>query len=79
MRTTLNLDDRLVEAAKRYAAREGTTLTAVIDAALRRFLASQRRTQHGFRLAVRVHSTRARDGVDIEDRDALYDLMEGRR
>jgi hypothetical protein len=79
MRTTLNLDDRIVEAAKRYAAREGTSLTAVIDRALRQFLASQRRTPHDFRLELKIRSTRVRPGVDMEDRDALYDLMEERR
>jgi hypothetical protein len=78
MRTTLNLDDRLVAAAKRYAAREGSTLTAVIDAALRQFLAPSRRPSRSFRLDLKVRSTTALPGVDLEDRNALYDLMEGR-
>jgi hypothetical protein len=78
MRTTLNLDDRLVEAAKRRAARERTTLTAVIDAALRQYLAPARRPSRPFRLDLKVRSTKALPGVDLEDRGALYDLMEGR-
>jgi hypothetical protein len=51
----------------------------VIDKALRQFLASQRRTPHDFRLELKIRSTRVRPGVDMEDRDALYDLMEERR
>lgn len=39
MRTTLNLPDALVEAAKRRAADEGTTLTGLIEQGLRRVLA----------------------------------------
>jgi hypothetical protein len=35
MRTTLNLDDHLLIAAKRLAAERGTTLTAVMEDALR--------------------------------------------
>ncbi|MBS1869206.1 MAG: type II toxin-antitoxin system VapB family antitoxin [Actinobacteria bacterium] len=35
MRTTLNLDDDLLRAAKRLAAERGTTLTALMEDALR--------------------------------------------
>lgn len=38
MRTTLNLPDALVEAAKRRAADRGTTLTSLIEEGLRRVL-----------------------------------------
>ena len=38
MRTTLNLDDDLVKAAKIAAIREGATLSALIEAALREHL-----------------------------------------
>lgn len=39
MRTTLNLPDALVEAAKQRAADRGTTLTSLIEEGLRRVLA----------------------------------------
>ncbi len=39
MRTTLNLPDALVEAAKRRAADRGTTLTSLIEEGLRHVLA----------------------------------------
>jgi hypothetical protein len=79
MRTTLNLDDRIVAAAKRHAARDGTTLTAVIDTALRQYLAAQRPVPAGFKLEVKVKKTRALPGIDLEDRAALYEILEGRR
>lgn len=79
MRTTLNLDDRVAQAAKRYAEQHDTTLTAIVDAALRQYLSSMRRGRAGFRLQLHVRDTGPRPGVNLEDRDALYDLMEDRR
>lgn len=38
MRTTLNLDDTLVRAAKRHAAEGGRTLTSVVEQGLRAVL-----------------------------------------
>ena len=78
MRTTLQLDDRVVEGAKRYAAREGTTLTAVIERALRQFLAANRQPRPPFKLSLRARSTGPLPGVDLDDRDALYERMDGR-
>lgn len=75
MRTTLNLNDELVRLAKRRALETGTTLTAVIEDALR---AHVRRPEQG--QPVEFHWTvvagGVRPGVDLDDRDALYDLME---
>jgi hypothetical protein len=38
MRTTLDIEDRLLREAKSVAAQHGTTLTAIIEQALRRLL-----------------------------------------
>jgi len=45
MRTTLNLDDDLVKAAKIAAIREGVTLTALVEAALRERIDAARTTE----------------------------------
>jgi hypothetical protein len=39
MKTTLDIDDRLLERAKRHASAQGTTLRAVVEEALRERLA----------------------------------------
>jgi hypothetical protein len=79
IRTTLNLDDRIVRAAKQQAAREGTTLTSLIDAALRQYLAAQRPSPRpSFRLQLRTRRTAVLAGVDLDDRNAWYDLLEDR-
>jgi len=75
MKTTLHLDDRVAAAAKSHAEKEGTTLTAVINTALRQFLARSRRPSEGFKLVLHSRDTASQPGVDLEDRASLYDLM----
>jgi hypothetical protein len=78
MRTTVRLDDHLLADAKRSAAERGTTLTAVIEEALRDALARRRRSTERTRpeLPVSRHSGGLQPGVDLDDNAALLDLME---
>lgn len=79
MRTTLNLEDQLMKDVKAKAAEEGRTLTAVMEDALRDYLRRGEETASGsFRLRLVTVAGEARDGVDLDDRDALYEVMEGR-
>lgn len=80
MRTTLDLDDHLLTAARRRAAERGTTLTAVVEEALAAALAPRPSSEPPFRLKLpKPHKGKTLPGVDIADRDSLYDIMEGRR
>lgn len=76
MRTTIRLDDELLARAKHEAIERGTTLTAVIEEALRRALV----TPHDAAGAPVVLPTFRGDGlqpgVDLDDSDALLDLLE---
>jgi hypothetical protein len=79
MRTTLNLDDALVAAAKRRALETGRTLTAVIENALRAALG--RRAAEGGRRIDRLPTFRGgglQPGVDLDDSAALLDVMDRR-
>jgi hypothetical protein len=76
MKTTLNLDDRLLTRAKTLAAREGTTLTALIEEALRAHLAPKPRSAKRPRLQLPTVKGTALPKVDIADRDALFDAMD---
>lgn len=78
MKTTLNVDDDLMRTAKRVAAERGVTLTQVIEEALRSALTEPHRRKGRFRLRWKPVSGRRAPDVDIADRDALYDRMEGR-
>jgi Arc/MetJ family transcription regulator len=75
MKTTLNIDDTVMAELKREAARQGRTMSEMVETALRLLLRSQRK--HGKLPALPTfHSGGAL--VDIADRDALYQAMEGR-
>lgn len=78
MRTTLDLDDRILAAAKRKAAERGTTLTAFVEEALAASLAQRAPRGRAYRLHWKTHRGRLVPGVDVADRDSLFDAMEGR-
>jgi Arc/MetJ family transcription regulator len=75
MKTTLNIDDNVMAELKREAARQGVTMSEMVESALRLLLRSQHKRQKMTALPT-FHSGGAL--VDIADRDALYQAMEGR-
>jgi plasmid stability protein len=76
MRTTVRLDDRLLRQLKERAASSGRTLTAVIDEALRQFVARSEIPKRQSPFRVSTFKGRLRPGVDLDDSAALLDLME---
>jgi hypothetical protein len=77
MRTTVRLDPALLREAKQLAAREGRTLTALIDEALRHMLTAKRRRARPSTFEVRpFKGTGLAPGVDLDDSAALLELME---
>lgn len=77
MRTTLAIDDDLLKRMKEKAAREGTTLQGVANDLLRQALVQQR-PKNKPRLVLRGWEAVQQPGVDLLDRDKLFDLMDGR-
>jgi hypothetical protein len=75
MKTTLNIDETVMAQLKREAARQGRTMSELVETALRNLFRSQRQPSELSPLPV-FHSGGAL--VDITDRDALYQAMEGR-
>ncbi len=75
MKTTLNIDDTVMKALRREAARQGITMSELVESALRLMLRSQRK-----RGKMPALPTFRSEGplVDVADRDALYQAMEGR-
>jgi hypothetical protein len=80
MRTTVRLSDAVLEQAKAEARRSGQTLTALIEEGLRLVLAKHKSSMPG-RVAVPVSKAKGGvlPGIDLNDRGALLDIMEGRR
>jgi hypothetical protein len=75
MKTTLNIDDTVMAELKQEAARQGRTMSELVETALRNLFQARRQ-------AVKLEPLPTFNGgvprVDIDDRDALYDFMEGR-
>lgn len=76
-RTTLAIDDDLLKRIKEKAAREGRTFQDVANELLRHAL-HQQSPRRRRKLALRGWKASARPGVDLFDRDKLFDLMDGR-
>ena len=75
-RTTLKIDDAVLRMLKKQAAEEGRSFQEVANRLLRRGLASSRRTN--YKLVLKGWDATLQPGVDILDRDSLFDLMDGR-
>ncbi len=75
MKTTLKIDDTVMRQLKREATRQGRTMSELVETALRLLFRSQKSPQDLPPLPT-FHSGGAL--VDIADRDALYNAMEGR-
>jgi hypothetical protein len=75
MKTTLRIDDAVVERLRREAVREGRTMSELVEAALRLFFQARRQRSELPPLPV-FESGGAL--VDVGDRSALYEAMEGR-
>jgi toxin-antitoxin system PIN domain toxin len=75
MKTTLNIDDTVMAQLKREAARQGRTMSELVETALRSLFQSRKKRADLPPLPT-FNSGGAR--VDIADRHALYEAMEGR-
>ncbi len=75
MKTTLNIDDTVMEQLKREAARQGRTMSELVETALRLLFRPANR-----RKPLPPLPTFRSGGalVEISDRTALYQAMEGR-
>jgi Bacterial antitoxin of type II TA system, VapB len=76
-RTTIRLDDNLLREAKQRAARRGTTLTAVIEEALRESIYRREEQKKRPKVDLPTYGEGGlRPGVDLDNNAALLDLME---
>ena len=76
MRTTIEINDELMRHAKKRAANDGVPLRDVVEDALRRYL-SEKPAATGYKLKWTTETGELMPGVDLDDRDSLFDLMDG--
>jgi hypothetical protein len=75
MRTTLNIDDSVMKQLKQEAARTGRTMSELMETAIRRLLKEKEAPQKLPPLpGISIEGAL----VDVADRNALYEAMEGR-
>ena len=79
MRTTIRLDDALLDQARREAQRRGDTLTALIEKGLRLELAHAKPDRRRPKVAIPVFrgGKGLQPGVDLNHSAGLLDIMEG--
>ena len=77
MKTTLNIDDTVMAQLKRESARQGRTMSELVETALRNLFRSQKQGRPED-LAPLPSFKSGGAMVDVADRDALYQAMEGR-
>jgi len=75
MKTTLNIDDTVMARLKREAARQGRTMSELVETALR--LLFQSRKSRGKLPSLPTFKSGGAL-VDVADREALYRALEGR-
>ena len=77
MKTTLNIDETVMRQLKEEAARRGTTMSALVEAGLRRVLAGPDRPK-GKSKAPRRLPTWDSGGfrVDVANREELYRILD---
>lgn len=75
MKTTVNLDDELLAQVKAMAAQRGTTLTRVIEDALRTMVLASASPEQ-FRLRLPTVRGERPPPIDVADRDALHEVMD---
>jgi hypothetical protein len=80
MRTTVRLDDSLLERARKEANRRGVTLTSLIEQGLQLVLRRPHRKSERPAIVLPVCQVGGgtRPGVDLNDSAGLLDRMEGR-
>lgn len=77
MKTTLIIDDHIMKRLKVEAVRQGRTISELVEAALRQLLESPREKKP-VKLPPLPSFKSGGHLVDIADRHALYETMEGR-
>ena len=77
MRTTIRLDDQLLEKAKKYVLNHGTTLTTVVENALREKLIGQPEKRKMSKVKLKTVSGNGLNPViNLDDSSALLDIMD---
>jgi hypothetical protein len=79
MRTTVTIDDELLARAKQRARAAGKTLGQVVDAALRRELATPSPTGEPPKIPVFTGGSGPRPGIDLQSNRSIHEVLDDGR
>lgn len=74
VKTTLDLADELYRKAKKRAADDGTSIKGIVEKALRLYLGGK--VQREYRFTWHPDRGTLLPGIDLDDRDSLFNAME---
>jgi len=77
MKMKLEISDEIFRQLKRKAADEGTPMRQVVEKALRVYLGKPK-GRKAFQLRWKTERGKILPGVRLDDRDALFDIIDGR-
>ena len=76
MKITIEINDELMRRLEKKATDDGVPLRDAVEDALRIYL-SEKPTATGYKLKWTTETGELMPGVDLDDRDSLFDLMDG--
>ena len=78
MRTTVHIDDQLLQEAKLYALETGCTLTKLLEQSLRETLARRKKRMPGKPVSlITVRGDGVLPGIDLDNSASLLEIMDG--
>lgn len=78
MKTTLNIDDTVMARLRQEAVRQGRTMSELVETGLRLLFQAEKAQQQSPELPPLPHFNGGGQKVDVADREALYQAMDGR-
>ena len=76
MRTTVDIADDLMRRAKKKATDDHVSLRDIVEAALREYLSGKPEAS-GYKFTWTTEKGELMPGVDLDDRDSLFNIMDG--
>ena len=77
-RTTIVLDDDVMELLKLQSVQNKTSMKELVNRYLREAFSNKKKRSR-FKLEWKTYKGKLQPGVSLEDRDTLFEVMEGRR
>jgi hypothetical protein len=76
MRTTIDIEERLLLAAKKRALESGSSLSGIVEDALKEVFSTRKSVKRKAIVLITAKGKGIRHGVDLENNQSLLDIMD---